>query len=209
MAYLIPMAILEVLRFPDSRLRKKCAPVDEVTEEMAQFAQDMLETMYSQHGIGLAAAQVNRQIRLIVLDTRSPAEESDEEELRYELGGETELERAITQPLILFNPVITKREGKTTYKEGCLSVPSYFEIVERADYIELEALNDKGEKVELKTDGLLAICIQHEIDHLDGKLFIDRLSPIKSARVKAKIKKNGYPEADEEHEEVTADSTEL
>lgn len=209
MAYLRAMAKLEVLRFPDSRLRKKCAPVDSVTEEMAQLAQDMLETMHAENGIGLAAAQVNRQIRLIVLDTRSPEEDGQEEELRYELGGETELEKAITQPLILFNPVITKREGKTTYKEGCLSVPSYFEIVERSNYIEVDALNEKGEKIELKTDGLLAICIQHEIDHLDGKLFIDRLSPIKSARVKAKIKKNGYPDPDEEHEEVTASTPEM
>jgi peptide deformylase len=181
--------------------------VDKVTPELASFAQDMLETMYAENGIGLAAAQVNRQIRLLVVDTRKPVEEGAE--LRYELGGETELERAITQPLILFNPKIKKKQGKTTFNEGCLSVPTYFEVVERAEYIELEALNEKGEKVEIKTDGLLAICIQHEIDHLDGKLFIDRLSPIKSSRVKAKIKKNGYPDPASEQEEVTGSLVEM
>lgn len=193
------MKKLEILRFPDPRLRKKCLPIDKVTEEHAEFAKAMLETMYSESGIGLAAAQVNRQERMIVLDTRRP--EGDDAEARYELGGESELERAIPQPLILINPVIKKREGKTTYNEGCLSVPSYFEIVERALYIEVDALNEKGEKIEIKTDGLLSICIQHEIDHLDGKLFIDRLSPIKSQRMKSKIKKYGYPEAEEDTEE--------
>jgi peptide deformylase len=191
------MAILEILKFPDPNLRKKCLPVDKVTPELQAFAKDMLETMYSFNGIGLAAAQVNRQIRLIVVDTRRP-EDEEERKVRDETEGETELEKAITQPLILFNPVITKKVGKTTYNEGCLSVPTYFEVVERANYIEFDALNEKGEKVSFKTDGLLAICIQHEIDHLDGKLFIDRLSPIKSARVKAKIKKNGYPKPGEE-----------
>lgn len=193
------MAILEILKFPDPRLRKKCAPVEKITPELQQLAKDMLETMYSFNGIGLAAAQINRQVRLIVVDTRRPVD--DDAEVREELGGETELEKAIQQPLILFNPVITKKEGKTTYNEGCLSVPSYYEIVERAKYIEVEALNENGEKVSFKTDGLLAICIQHEIDHLDGKLFIDRLSPIKSARVKSKIKKYGYPKPDEERSE--------
>ncbi len=193
------MALLEILKFPDPKLRRKCLPVKAVTKELQQFAKDMLETMYSFRGIGLAAAQVDRLDRLIVIDTRKP--EGDEAEARYELGGETELERAITQPLILFNPEITKKEGKTTYNEGCLSVPSYYEIVERALYIEVDALNEKGEKIVIKTDGLLSICIQHEIDHLDGKLFIDRLSPLKSSRVKAKIKKYGYPDPNEENDE--------
>ncbi len=197
------MSKLEILKFPDPRLRKKCVPIEKVTEEHAQLAKDMLETMYSESGIGLAAAQVNRQIRMIVLDTRRP--EGDDAEARYELGGESDLERAIEQPLVLINPVIKKKEGKTTYNEGCLSVPSYFEVVERALYIEVEALNEKGEPIEIKTDGLLSICIQHEIDHLDGKLFIDRLSPIKSQRMKSKIKKYGYPEP----EEVTDSTTEL
>lgn len=200
------MGLLEILKFPDPKLRRKCKPVEKITPELKKFAQDMLETMYSFRGIGLAAAQVDRLDRLIVVDTRRP--QGDDAEARYELGGETELEKAIAQPLILFNPVIKKKEGKTTYNEGCLSVPTYFEVVERALYIEFEALNEKGEKIQLKTDGLLAICIQHEIDHLDGKLFIDRLSPIKSSRVKAKIKKFGYPDpnADTDDEEEMTDS---
>lgn len=193
------MAKLEVLTFPDPRLRKKCKPVEKVTAELRKLADDMLETMYDFKGIGLAAAQINEQVRLIVLDTRRP--EGDDKEAQDELGGESDLERAIQQPLKLINPVIKKRVGKTTYNEGCLSVPTYFEVVERSKYIEVEALNELGEKIVIKTDGLLAICIQHEIDHLDGKLFIDRLSPIKSARVKAKIKKFGYPAKGEEGEE--------
>lgn len=186
------MALLEILKFPDQKLRRKCKAVEKVTAELRGLAQDMLETMYEARGIGLAAAQVDRLVRLIIIDTRKPHDE-DAKEARYELGGETELERAIQQPLVLFNPVVIKKQGKTTFNEGCLSVPTYYEVVERALYVEVEALNEKGEKVLLKTDGLLAICIQHEIDHLDGKLFIDRLSPIKSARVKSKIKKYGYP----------------
>jgi peptide deformylase len=106
----------------------------------------------------------------------------------------TELEKAVQHPLVLFNPEITKKQGKTTYDEGCLSVPTYYETVERFEYIEVKALDIEGREILIKTDGLLAICIQHEIDHLDGKLFIDRLSPIKSARLKSKIKKFGYPD---------------
>jgi peptide deformylase len=201
------MELLEILKFPDPRLRRKCMPVEKVTAKMRAFAEQMLATMYSFRGIGLAAAQVDCLDRMIVLDTRRP--EGDDEKARYELGGESELEKAIEQPLILINPVIKKREGKTTYNEGCLSVPTYFETVERALYIEVEALNIEGKKIELKTDGLLSICIQHEIDHLDGKLFIDRLSPVKSMRIKSKIKKFGYPdpsETDEDLEEEVTDA---
>lgn len=199
------MAILEVLKFPDSRLRKKCLPVKEVNAEMKQLAADMLETMYSQRGIGLAAAQVNRQVRLLVTDTR-PRENG-----RYKAEDQTELERAVPQPLVLFNPVVSKKEGKTTYDEGCLSVPTYFETVTRAELIEVKALDGEGNPIQFVTDGLLAICIQHEIDHLDGKLFIDRLSPIKSARIKNKIKKFGYPDpshpSSEEELEALADES--
>lgn len=204
------MALLEILKYPDPKLRRKCKPVTKVTAELQQFAKDMLETMYDSNGIGLAAAQVDNLNRLIVIDTRKP-EDEDAKETRYELGGETELERTIEQPLILFNPVVVKKQGKTTFNEGCLSVPSYYEVVERALYVEVEALNIDGKKILIKTDGLLAICIQHEIDHLDGKLFIDRLSPIKSARVKSKIKKFGYPspDSDTEEDEVTEHPPEI
>lgn len=195
------MAKLEILKFPDPRLRKKGIAVEKVTPELQQLAKDMLETMYDSRGIGLAAAQVDKQVRLIVLDTR-PKENG-----RYKPEEMTELEKAVEQPLVLFNPTVTKKQGKTTYEEGCLSVPTYFETVERADVITVEALDINGKKMTFEADGLLAICIQHEIDHLDGKLFIDRLSPIKSIRIKSKIKKFGYPdpaegEKVEEEEEV-------
>lgn len=190
------MALLEILKFPDPRLRKKCKPVEKVTSELTQFAEDMLETMYHHKGIGLAAAQVNRQIRFLVADTRPKDEEG-----RYSIEGMTELETKVQQPVKIFNPVIVKKEGKTTYDEGCLSVPTYFETVERFDYIEVEGLDKNGDKLVIKTDGLLSICIQHEIDHLDGKLFIDRLSPIKANRLKSKIKKFGYPDPEDEEVE--------
>lgn len=182
------MAILEILKFPDPRLRKKGVKVKEVTPELKKFAEDMLETMYSFKGIGLAAVQVDKQIRLIVLDTR-PREEG-----RYKVEDMTELEQKVAQPMALFNPEIVSKNGKTTYDEGCLSVPTYFETVTRYDVVEVKALDINGQEIRFTTDGLLAICIQHEIDHLDGKLFIDRLSPIKSARIKSKIKKFGYPD---------------
>lgn len=189
------MAILEVLKFPDPRLRLKGKPVAAVTPELVTLAQDMLETMYSFKGIGLAAAQVDKQIRLLVMDTR-PRENG-----RYKIEEMTELEQAVTQPLILFNPEIIWKEGKTTYDEGCLSVPTYFETVERFDVVEVKALDIDGKEITFKADGLLAICVQHEIDHLDGKLFIDRLSPIKSSRIKSKIKKFGYPDPSEAQSE--------
>lgn len=182
------MSILEVLKFPDPRLRKKAVAVKTVTPELKTLADDMLETMYSFRGIGLAAAQVDRQVRLIVLDTR-PRENG-----RYKPEEMTALEQAVMQPLVIFNPVIVKKEGKTSYDEGCLSVPTYFETVERFNWIEVTGLDLEGKPLTLQTDGLLAICIQHEIDHLDGKLFIDRLSPVKSMRLKSKIKKFGYPD---------------
>lgn len=201
------MAVLEILKFPDPRLRKKCAPVKEVTADLKKFAEDMLETMYSFKGIGLAAAQVDRQIRLLVADTR-PRENG-----RYKLEDMSELEREVPQPLVLFNPEIVRKEGKTTYDEGCLSVPTYYETVERFNQIEVKALGIDGKPIHFTTDGLLAICIQHEIDHLDGKLFIDRLSPIKSMRIKSKIKKFGYPDPshpqdEEELEELLEDREE-
>lgn len=182
------MAKLEILKYPDPRLRKKGEVVKEVTSELKQFAADMLETMYDSRGIGLAAIQVNRQVRLVVIDTR-PTENG-----RYKTEDMTELEQKVQQPLILFNPEVVKKKGKTTYDEGCLSVPTYFETVERADEIEVKALDGNGKPLNFIVDGLLAICVQHEIDHLDGKLFIDRLSTIKSARIKSKIKKFGYPD---------------
>ncbi len=186
------MALLEVLKFPDPRLRRKCLPVGKVDDRLRQLAADMLETMYHEKGIGLAAAQVGELVRLIVMDSR-PKEDG-----RYKIEDQSELEAQIEQPLVLFNPEIVKKEGRTTYDEGCLSVPTYFETVERFEFIGVRALDRNGASFEFETDGLLAIVIQHEIDHLDGKLFIDRLSPIKSNRIKSKIKKYGYPDRSSE-----------
>lgn len=185
------MALLEVLKFPDPRLRRISIPVDDIDDELAKFSQDMLETMYDQRGIGLAAPQVNRLIRLIVLDTRP------QKEGRYEIEGMTDLEKQVSQPIVIFNPEIIESEGDTTYDEGCLSVPGYYETVKRYEYVEIKGLDQKGNEQIIKTDGLTSICLQHEIDHLDGKLFIDRLSLIKSNRIKNKIKKLGYPDKNE------------
>jgi peptide deformylase len=161
------MAILDVLHFPDERLRNKAIPVDEISSEIKEIASNMLETMYAENGIGLAATQVNIQKRIVVIDL---SEEKNE-------------------PLILINPEVTKLEGKETMREGCLSVPDYFDTVERAEFIEFNYKTLGNELVKAETGGLLAVCVQHEIDHLNGKLFIDYLSPLKRQRLKKKIEK--------------------
>lgn len=179
--------ILEVLKYPDPRLRHKALPVKEVTDELRKLADDMLETMYAENGIGLASIQVGVEKRLLVIDIR-PMTEGD----RYDLSQMTEIEKATPMPLVIFNPEIVKKEGKTTFEEGCLSVPGYYETVGRFNKIQVTGLDRDNNKVVLDLDGLLSICMQHEIDHLEGKVFLDRLSPIKSARLKNKIKKYGY-----------------
>jgi peptide deformylase len=191
--------ILKILTFPDPILRKKAQAVTKVTPELKALAENMVETMYSSRGIGLAAPQIGELVRLLVLDTRPRDEDGN-----IVLEEMTELERLIPQPLIIFNPELLKTEGKTTFEEGCLSVPTYFETVTRPEYIEARGLDVDGREIFFKTDGLLAICLQHEMDHLEGKLFIDRLSVIKSNRIKSKIKKFGYvvSEKSEEEEEV-------
>lgn len=195
--------VLEILKFPDPRLREVCKPVDKVTAKHVQLAKDMIETMYDAHGIGLAAPQVGELIRMLVIDTRP----RDKEGRRYKYEEMTELEQAVNQPLVLINPVIVKGEGKTTFDEGCLSVPGYYETVERFNYVEIQALNEKGEEILVKSDGLLAICMQHEMDHLEGTLFIDHLSFIKGNKIKNQIKKHGYPVKKDE-EEVEEEETE-
>jgi len=161
------MALLSVLHFPDERLRLKAEPVSEINDEIRTLTDDMLETMYENNGIGLAATQVNVQKRVIVIDLR-------------EDGGD---------PLVLINPEVLDSTGKETMEEGCLSVPGYYEKVTRAEKITARYLNRDGENIEKEIDGLLAVCIQHEIDHLDGKLFIDYISRLKFARLKRKLKK--------------------
>lgn len=202
----LSMAILEVLKYPDPRLRDKALPVDQVTPDLLQLADDMLETMYAENGIGLASIQVGVRKKLLVIDIR-PMTEGD----RYDLSQMTDLEKQVEMPLVIFNPEIIKKEGKTTFDEGCLSLPGYYETVQRFNKIEVTGLDRKGQKMHLELDGLLSICMQHEMDHLDGKVFLDRLSPIKSARLKSKIKKYGYTKKkkDDESDDDEHESNEL
>ena len=188
--------IREILKYPDARLRRKGEKVDSVTPELKTLSEDMIETMYDENGIGLAAPQVGESVRLIVLDTRPQDDDGNPT-----TEGLTEMEAAVTQPIVLFNPEIVVAKDKTQYEEGCLSVPGFFETVDRAQYVEIKGLDGNGKVIEIKTDGLLAICLQHEMDHLEGKLFIDRLSFIKSSKIKNRIQKHGYPSAEEAAEE--------
>ena len=184
---------LEILTYPNPILREVSEPVTEFGPELKKLAEDMLETMYDASGIGLAAIQVGKPLQMLVIDTRP----RDPESSRYENDDQSELEKQIKQPLILINPEIVNGQGKTTFDEGCLSVPSFFETVERFETVEIKAFDLDGKEFRFKTDGLLAICIQHEMDHLKGMLFIDHISFTKSNRIKNQIKKNGYPTREE------------
>ena len=191
------MAILEILTYPNPQLREVSKPVTEFNADLKKLVEDMLETMYDANGIGLAAAQVGELKRLLVIDTRP----RDEKSRRYAYDEMTELEKKIEQPLVLINPVIVTGDGQTTFDEGCLSVPSFFETVERFEKIKVKACDVNGKEFLFEVDGLLAICIQHEMDHLEGTLFIDHISFTKSNKIKNQIKKNGYP-TKEELEEI-------
>jgi len=162
------MAVLKILAYPDPRLRIKADPVPAVTDEIRQLVADMVETMYAAPGIGLAATQVDRHVRLFVLDVSETRD----------------------QPWVLINPEILSREGQETSDEGCLSVPGVTEGVERAAHIRVRALDLNGKSREFDADGLLAICVQHELDHLDGKLFVDYLSELKRQRLKKRVTKS-------------------
>lgn len=183
------MGIMEILTYPNPRLREVSTPVDVFDDKLKKLTEDMIETMYDAHGIGLAAPQVGVLKRVVVIDTRP----KNDEGRRYDNEEMGELEQKVTQPLILINPKIIGGVGSTTYDEGCLSVPSFYETVERKEVIEVETYDLAGKKYTFKTDGLLAICIQHELDHLEGKLFIDRISFLKSKKIKNEIQKHGYP----------------
>lgn len=187
---------LEVLKYPDPRLRRKGLSVTQVTDEHRELVKNMIETMYAENGIGLAAPQVGESLRLLVIDTRPTDDDGHPTD-----EGLTDLEKQVKQPIAIFNPEIVVQKDFTDYEEGCLSVPGFFETVERALYVEVKGLDENGKELVIKTDGLLAICLQHEMDHLEGKLFIDRLSFIKSNKIKNKIKKSGYPTPDEVAEE--------
>lgn len=189
---------LEILTYPNPVLREVSEPVKEFGPELKKLAEDMLETMYGANGIGLAAIQVGRPIQMLVIDTRSRDLENASED------DHTELEKKITQPLVLINPEIVQGWGKTTFDEGCLSVPSFFETVERFEKVEIKAQDVNGKEIRFTTDGLLAICVQHEMDHLKGMLFIDHISFTKSNKIKNQIKKNGYPTPEEIEEKRKA-----
>lgn len=161
------MAVREILEFPDSRLRTVAKPVVQFDAALADLAQDMIETMYAAPGIGLAATQIDVHQRLIVCDV---SEHHD-------------------QPLVLANPRILAQHGGQTYQEGCLSVPGIFADVDRALFVTIEAEDLSGKTIVLEAEGLLAVCIQHEMDHLQGKLFVDYLSPLKREMVRRKLDK--------------------
>lgn len=161
------MTTLNILHFPDPRLRNVAQPVEQVDDDVRQLVDDMFETMYAAPGIGLAATQVNVARRIVVIDI---SEEKN-------------------QPLCLINPELIELEGVEEMEEGCLSVPGVFERVQRAERIRVTALDRDGKSYEMDADGLLAVCIQHEIDHLDGKLFVDYLSQLKRTRIRKKLEK--------------------
>ncbi len=161
------MAVLQVLHIPDERLRIVAEPVKEVNAEIQRIVDDMFDTMYAEEGIGLAATQVDIHKRIIVIDV------SENRDGR----------------LVLINPELLEKSGETGIEEGCLSVPEYRALVPRAEWVHIRALNRHGETIEIETEGLLAICMQHEMDHLQGKLFVDYLSPLKRQRVRQKMLK--------------------
>jgi len=161
------MALLDVLHFPDPRLRTIAKAVDTVTPEIKTITTNMIETMYDEDGVGLAATQVNIHLRIAVIDVSDTRD----------------------QPMILINPEIIEQSGEEESQEGCLSVPETNADVQRSEFVTVRYLDiDENEQV-LEADGLLAVCIQHELDHLKGKLFIDYLSPFKQKRIKAKLEK--------------------
>ncbi len=161
------MALLTILHYPDERLRTVAKPVEQVDDALRAFIDDMFQTMYEAPGIGLAATQVDFHQRLVVIDVSEGRD----------------------QPLVLINPEIIEKQGVEQTDEGCLSVPGIYETVERAEWIKVRALDRNSEPFELETDGLLAVCIQHELDHLEGKLFVDYLSILKRSRIKKKLEK--------------------
>jgi len=161
------MTTLDILHFPDPRLRNVARPVEQVDDSIRQLVDDMFTTMYAAPGIGLAATQVNVDKRVVVIDV---SEEKD-------------------QPLCLINPEILELEGVEEMEEGCLSVPGYYEEVKRAEHIRVRYLDRDGRECEDDLEGLLAVCVQHEIDHLDGKLFVDYLSEAKRSRIRKKLEK--------------------
>jgi peptide deformylase len=162
------MAIFTILEYPDPRLRTKAQPVERVDDELRGLIDDMFETMYAAPGVGLAATQVNVHRRLLVADVSEDK----------------------NQPVCLINPQIIARDGVQMGEEGCLSVPGFYEAVERSETIRVRSLDRDGEIFEMDADGLLSVCIQHEMDHLEGKLFVDYLSELKRTRIRKRLEKS-------------------
>ncbi|HZW48423.1 MAG TPA: peptide deformylase [Microvirga sp.] len=170
------MSIRPLVILPDPKLRLISEPVKEITQEIRQLADDMLETMYDAPGVGLAAIQIGVPLRVVTMDVSKSEDEH--------------------QPMVLINPEITwASQEKRVYEEGCLSIPEYYEEVERPDRVRFRFMNLQGEVFEQEADGLLATCVQHEVDHLNGILFIDYLSKLKRDRVMTKFKKAAKREA--------------
>lgn len=161
------MSVLQVLTFPDDRLRTVATPVENVTPEIQKFVDDMIETMYDEEGIGLAATQVDCHKRIVVIDVSETRD----------------------QPMVLINPEILDKRGEDGIEEGCLSVPGARALVPRAAEVTVKALDREGKEFTFEADDLLAICVQHELDHLEGKLFVDYLSPLKRKRIQDKLAK--------------------
>lgn len=161
------MAVLNILRYPDPRLYKIAQPVERVDDSIRRLVRDMAETMYAAPGIGLAATQVDVHKRVIVIDTSDTRD----------------------QLVVLINPEILWREGEKECEEGCLSVPGVYDVVRRAERVAVRALDAEGRPFERVADGLLAVCVQHEMDHLEGKVFVDYLSRLKQARIRARMQK--------------------
>lgn len=181
------MALLEVLQFPDPRLKQVSERIEEVTDELRQLAEDMCEVMYDEPGIGLAAPQVGRNVRLIVVDTE---------------WGEEDKERDVT---VVVNPELSEAEGKLIWEEGCLSVPEFTADVTRAERIKITGTSLEGVPIEIHAEGLRAVCFQHEVDHLDGILFIDRLSRLKRGLyVKRRKKQIAFEQEDDEPADTRA-----
>lgn len=161
------MALLNILHYPDPRLHKVARPVEVFDAALQKQVDDMFETMYEARGIGLAATQVDFHQRLIVIDISEDK----------------------SAPYVFINPEFLQKDGETVYEEGCLSVPGIYDKVARAEQVRVRALNPRGETIEFDADGLLAVCVQHELDHLDGKVFVEYLSQLKQTRIKGKLAK--------------------
>lgn len=169
------MALLPILRYPDPRLHTRAVPVAVVDDEIRQLIKDMAETMYEAPGIGLAATQVNVHKQLLILDISEDR----------------------SQPMVFINPRITAKDGSQVYQEGCLSLPGIYADVKRYNQITVSALDRQGREFSLEAEGLLAVCIQHEMDHLAGKVFVDHLSPLKRALAEKKLAKQRKLNAEE------------